>query len=205
MSLSSQILQLLDTRLPLDGLAWDTAMGDARLPEAAVLVALSDEQRPNVLLGRRGTHLTHHPGEIAFPGGKREPEDNTPWMTAKREAHEEVGITAAQVHPLGELQPLITRTGFEVHPCVARIPVGLDLVVDPSEFDSVFTQPLERFADRQLFRLETFEVDGRERRVPHYQMEGDNIWGVTAAVLAMLANLAYDAGLELERDWKIKP
>jgi 8-oxo-dGTP pyrophosphatase MutT (NUDIX family) len=205
MSLSSRILQLLDTRLPLDGLDWDTAMGDARLPEAAVLVALSDEQRPSVLLGRRGTHLRHHPGEIAFPGGKREPEDTTPWMTAKREAHEEVGIAAEQVHPLGELQPLLTRTGFEVHPCVARIPVGLDLVVDPREFDSVFTQPLERFADRQLFRLETLEVEGRERRVPHYQMEGDNIWGVTAAVLAMLANLAYDAGLELERDWKVEP
>ena len=47
--------------------------------------------------------------------------------------------------------------------------------------------------------------EGRERRVPHYQMEDDNIWGVTAAVLAMLANLAYDAGLDLERDWKIKP
>ena len=41
--------------------------------------------------------------------------------------------------------------------------------------------------------------------MPHYQMEDDNIWGVTAAVLAMLANLAYDAGLDLERDWKIKP
>ena len=83
--------------------------------------------------------------------------------------------------------------------------LGLDLVVDPSEFDSVFTQPLERFGDRQLFRLETFVAEGRERRVPHYQMEDDNIWGVTAAVLAMLANLAYDAGLDLERNWKIKP
>ena len=125
MTLSSQVLQLLDTRLPLDGLAWDTAMGDASLPEAAVLVALTDEARPSVLLGRRGEHLKHHPGEIAFPGGKREPEDTTPWVTAKREALEEVGIPAEQVHPLGELQPLITRTGFEVHPCVARIPLAL--------------------------------------------------------------------------------
>lgn len=205
MSLSSKVLQLLDARLPLDGLVWDTAMGDARLPEAAVLVALTDEEQPCVLLGRRGKHLKHHPGEIAFPGGKREPEDTTPWVTAKREALEEVGIHAELVHPLGELQPLVTRTGFEVHPCVARVPVALDLVVDPSEFDSAFTQPLARFADRQRFRLETFVVEGRERRVPHYQMEDDNIWGVTAAVLAMLANLAYDAGLDLERDWKIKP
>jgi len=45
----------------------------------------------------------------------------------------------------------------------------------------------------------------RSRMVPHYQVEEDNIWGVTAAVLAQLANVAYDAGLDLQRDWKLTP
>jgi 8-oxo-dGTP pyrophosphatase MutT (NUDIX family) len=205
MSLTSPVLQQLDARLPLDGLLWDTAHGQASLPEAAVLVALTDEDQPQVLLGRRAMHLKHHPGEIAFPGGKREPEDTTPWVTAKREAYEEVGLPAELVHPLGELQPLVTRTSFEVHPCVARVPEQLSLVIDPGEFESVFTQPLARFADKALFRLETYDIDGRARRVPHYQMDSDDIWGVTAAILAMLANLAYDAGLELQRDWNNKP
>ena len=201
MALTSPILQVLEHGLVLDGLAWD----DSELPQAAVLVALSDEPEPRVLLGRRAGHLKHHPGEIAFPGGKREEADRTPWVTARREALEEVGLDESLVHALGELQPLVTRTGFEVHPCVARVPAQLSLTVDREEFDSVFTQPLQRFCDRDLFCLRTIEVEGRSRKVPHYQMEGDDIWGVTAAVLAMLANIAYDAGLDLQRDWNNKP
>lgn len=201
MSLFSPVLQNLEQHLALDGLAWD----DSPLPQAAVLVALSDEDRPRVILGRRALHLSHHPGEIAFPGGKREPEDRSPWVTARREALEEVGLGEDLVHALGELQPMLTRTGFEVHPCIARVPPELALTVDRQEFDSVFTQPLDRFADSTLFRLETIDVEGRPRKVPHYQMEGDDIWGVTAAVLALLANIAYDAGLDLQRNWNLKP
>ncbi len=201
MALTSPVLQTLEHNLPLDGVAWD----DSALPQAAVLVALSDEPSPRVLLGRRALHLVHHPGEIAFPGGKREPEDRTPWVTARREALEEVGLDSALIHALGELTPMVTRTGFEVHPCVARVPAQLDLTMDRQEFDSIFTQPLHRFADRKLFRLETMDVEGRTRKVPHYQMEGDNIWGVTAAVLALLANIAYDAGLDLQRNWSSMP
>jgi len=201
MSLVSPVLQSLDQNLALDGLVWD----DSSLPQAAVLVALSDENEPRVILGRRALHLTHHPGEIAFPGGKREPEDRTPWVTARREAMEEVGLGEDLVHALGELQPMVTRTGFEVHPCIARVPAQLELTIDRQEFDSVFTQPLYRFADHKLFRIETIDVDGRPRRVPHYQMEGDNIWGVTAAVLALVVNIAYDAGLDLQRNWNTVP
>jgi 8-oxo-dGTP pyrophosphatase MutT (NUDIX family) len=182
-------------------LVWD----DSKLPQAAVLVMLSDEAEPRVLLGRRAKHLKNHPGEVAFPGGKREPEDRTPWVTARREAWEEVGLEEDLVHALGELFPLVTRTGFEVHPCIARVPARLELKIDYGEFDSLFTLPLKRFADRQVFRLERMEVEGVERMVPHYQFNDDNIWGVTAAVLAMLANIAYDAGLELQRNWNIKP
>ena len=155
--------------------------------------------------GRRALHLPLHPGEIAFPGGKREPGDATPWVTALREALEEVGLAQALVHPLGELSPLVTRSGFEVHPCVARVPAALDLRVDSGEFDSVFLSPLAVYADRKVFRLESMSDGVRTRMVPHYQVGNDNIWGVTAAVLAQLANVAYDAGLDLKRDWKLTP
>lgn len=205
MELRWPALQRLDTQLPLDGLSWQAPHNAALNREAGVLVALSDEAQPRVLLGRRAMHLRHHPGEIAFPGGKRELEDLSPWTTAKREAMEEVGLPDKLIRPLGELSPLITRTGFEVHPCVACVPVELEFVVEREEFDSVFTRPLELFADRKLFRLELMQVNGRPAMVPHYQVEDDNIWGVTAAVLALLANVAYDAGLDLQRDWDKRP
>jgi 8-oxo-dGTP pyrophosphatase MutT (NUDIX family) len=205
MALLAEIFQRIESRLPLDGLAWDGRLGEGERPQAAVLVALTDEAEPQVLLGRRAMHLPHHPGEVAFPGGKREAEDATPWVTAKREAMEEVGLPPEVVHPLGELAPLVTRTGFDVHPCIARVPAVLELVVDSGEFDNVFMLPLTIFADTEVFRLETMSVDGHSRQVPHYQVGEDNIWGVTAAVLAMLANVAYDAGLDLQRDWEVRP
>lgn len=199
--LQSDILAAVARVLPLDGLAWD----ESPARQAAVLVALTAEPEPKVLLGRRASHLALHPGEIAFPGGKREPEDASPWVTAKREAMEEVGIREGQVHPLGELQPLFTRYGFEVHPCIAQIPVGIELVMDEGEFDSLFMTSLSTFADGEIFRLEQMSDGENTRMVPHYQVGDDNIWGVTAAVLAQLANVAYDAGLDLQRDWKEKP
>ena len=73
------------------------------------------------------------------------------------------------------------------------------------EFDSVFYEKLSTFADPNLFRLESISDGERTRRVPHYQVGNDNVWGVTAAILAMLANVAYDAGFDLERDWKVTP
>ncbi|MCB1702105.1 MAG: CoA pyrophosphatase [Halioglobus sp.] len=195
MNSSEAIFRRLETELPLAGQSWNGLAGQ-RL-EAAVLVALTCESVPQVILGRRAMHLPLHPGEVAFPGGKREPEDTTPWLTALREAQEEVGIGPRLVYALGELSPLVTRSGFEVHPCVARVPAGLALAADPAEFDSVFLSPLEVFADRELFRLEAMSDGRKMRMVPHYQLGQDNIWGVTAAVLAQLANLVFDAGLDL--------
>lgn len=202
------VLSTLRQRLPLARRTWRELDGErpaADARQAAVLVALTNVHEPEVLLGRRATHLPLHPGEIAFAGGKREPADDSPWVTALREAREEVAMPGHVVAPIGELAPLFTRTGFEVFPCVAVIPPGLDYSVDPAEFDSVFQSPLSMFADRSIFRLETMSDGTRERRVPHYQVGRDNVWGVTAAILAQLANVAYDAGLDLERNWAAKP
>ncbi|WP_240732894.1 NUDIX hydrolase [Halioglobus maricola] len=196
-------LARLEAHLPLDGLSWDPQPG--RYPEAAVLVPLTDEKEPRVLLGRRGRHLKTHPGEVAFPGGKRENEDASPWVTAKREAYEEVGIVDSQVHPMGELAPMLTRTNFEVHPCIARIPTELDLVVDTREFDSVFYQPLKVFADTSRLQTLELQVDDKTYYTPRFIIDGDEIWGVTAAILAVVASTAYQVPLEMRRGWSTEP
>ena len=205
MSASLSVLERIAALLPLAEEAWDGPGDEAEWPQAAVLVALTDETEPRVLLGRRAMHLKLHPGEIAFAGGKREVHDRSPWQTALRETMEEVGLPAQVIVPMGELDPLVTRTGFQVFPCVARVPGEPDLIVDAAEFDSVFFPSLAVFADPDLFRLETISDGVVTRRVPHYQIGADNVWGVTAAILAQLANVAYDAGFDLERDWKIEP
>ncbi|MCB1675107.1 MAG: CoA pyrophosphatase [Halioglobus sp.] len=196
----SPVLRRLERKLPLVERAWEGRVGEGGKREAGVLVALTGEARPRVILGRRARHLRLHPGEVAFPGGKREAPDSGPWVTARREAMEEVGLVAAQIFPLGELQPLVTRSRFAVYPCVARVPARVALVVDATEFDSVFLPPLEAFADAARFRLETMSDGERVRKVPHYRLGDDNVWGVTATILAQLANVAYDAGLDLQRE-----
>lgn len=198
-------LQLLAERLPLERRPWQEGFGESPDPQAAVLVALTDEVAPKVLLGRRAAHLALHPGEVAFAGGKREAEDNSPWHTALREAQEEVGLTPESCRPLGELSPLLTRTGFQVYPCIGAVPKGLDIVLDPGEFDSVFMPQLAVFARPELFELQTLTAGKHTRTVPSYRIEGDHIWGVTAAILAQLVNVAYDAGFDLQRDWNVKP
>lgn len=201
MTLDAGVLQRLESKLPLYQDPWVRPLDNEQWPQAAVLVALTEEAEPGVLLGRRAMHLPLHPGEIAFAGGKREAEDYSPWETANREAMEEVGLPANCIQPLGELEPLVTRTGFEVFPCVASVPAAPQLVVDAAEFDSVFFTPLSVFANPGLFRLETMSDGKRARKVPHYQIGQDNVWGVTATILVLLANVAYDAGFDLQRDW----
>jgi len=192
------ILQRLDNGLPLEKSPWRDHFGQSEWPEAAVLVALTDEAEPRVLLGRRALHLPLHPGEVAFAGGKREAGDPSPWKTALREAEEEVGLPPTIVSAIGEMQPLITRTGFAVYPCVGSIPAAIDLRVDPSEFDSVLTPPLALFADRGNYSLKAMSVGPHTRLVPHYRIGGDVVWGVTATILAVLVNVAYDAGLDTQ-------
>jgi 8-oxo-dGTP pyrophosphatase MutT (NUDIX family) len=180
-----------------DGLVCDAAPWVGGGLQAAVLVALTDEEEPQVILARRAKHLRLHPGEIAFPGGKREAEDVSPWDTAKREAWEEIGLEPALVSSLGELSPLVTRSNFEVFPCIAKIPAVFDMVVDPGELESVFMAPLRVFADEKNYHLEQMSTDGDSRMVPHYQINQDNVWGVTAAVLVQLVNLVLNANLDL--------
>ena len=184
------VFDRLCSSLPRDGLDWS---GGGL--QAAVLVALTEESEPRVILGRRARHLRLHPGEIAFPGGKREPQDASPWVTALREAQEEVGLDPSLVQPLGELVPRVTRTGFQVYPCVAKVPEMFDMIVDPSELESVFLTPLAVFAQPETYRLEKMSDERGSLLVSHYQINDDNIWGVTAAVLVHLANLVLGAGL----------
>jgi len=188
-----EIFERLRQQLPLAQLPWQ---GDGL--QAGVLVAITDEQEPRVILGRRAAHLRLHPGEIAFAGGKRETEDATPWATALREAREELGLQPALVRPLGELEPLYTRSEFQVHPCVAVVPAVFDMVVDRDEFDSVFLTPLTTFAIRSQYRLEKMQGESGTRWVPHYHINDDDIWGVTAKILVQIVNVALQVKLELE-------
>ncbi len=173
------------------------------LPQSSVLVALyEDLPETTVLLTRRAPHLRLHAGEVAFPGGKCDPEDVDHWDTALREAEEEVALARDTVEPLGYLSPLVTRTDIQVTPCVARVHTRTRLAANTDELDVVFEAPLAFFADSAELSFRHLRYGNRERQVPQYQWQDYPIWGITAAILVTLVNLACNANLDMEDYWR---
>jgi len=97
---------------------------------------------------------------------------------------------------------VVTRTGIEVTPCVARLQSPVQFEPNPAELDAVFSVPLDFLAQSSQLQFDTFEYGGRQRRVPRYEWQQYSIWGITAAILVKLVNLGCNAGLEMEDYWQ---
>lgn len=163
----------------------------ARTPaHASVLVPLV--QRPQgltVLLTQRTEHLSDHPGQISFPGGRAEPGDRDPADTALREAEEEVGLARRHVEVIGQLPLYKTVTAFLVTPVVALVQPPFELRVDPREVAEAFEVPLAFLMRPAHHQRHTVEFDGERREffsMPWQPPGRDRpyfIWGATAAML----------------------
>jgi 8-oxo-dGTP pyrophosphatase MutT (NUDIX family) len=158
--------------------------------QAAVLVLFTDDlYRPEIIFTLRARHLSNHPGEVAFPGGMWEPQDDTLLMTALRETHEEIGLCPSAVQVLGSCKPRSTRAGICVTPFVGVIPAGAELVPNLAELDTVFRVPLAEFHSGMIqTRTDIFSHGGQSFRVPAYEHQGYEIWGFTAALTTEIIN-----------------
>jgi 8-oxo-dGTP pyrophosphatase MutT (NUDIX family) len=157
------------------------------LTPAAVLVGLV--KRPEglaVLLTQRTDHLHHHPGQISFPGGHKDPGDDSPEETALREAEEEVGLGRRHVEPIGRLCEYVTRTGFSVTPVVAFIEPPFDIIPDPFEVEEVFEVPLAFLLDPANHQRHSREFEGHMREFHAMSFRDYYIWGATAGMLINL-------------------
>ena len=159
------------------------------LRPASVLVAIQDgPQGPQVILTKRASHLRHHPGQIAFPGGRQDPNDANAVDTALREAREEIGLPDSAVEILGRLPPHETVTGFQVTPIVAQITRAFTPRPEPGEVAEIFRAPLSHLTDPARFRIERRIWRGTWRNYyivpwgPYY------VWGATARILRGLAD-----------------
>ncbi|MDW7748073.1 CoA pyrophosphatase [Halomonas sp.] len=157
-----------------------------RLPEAAVLLPIVDRPEPTLLFTRRADHLNTHSGQVAFPGGKREPQDSDLLATALRESREEIALPPERVELLGRLSDVVSLHGLRVTPWVGLIPPDLPLVPDPSELDAIFEVPLSHFLKDQRTHTDVIRVDGRDYYVPSYRTDGHVIWGLSAMMLVEL-------------------
>ena len=189
----------------LDPAAWRSALpafrwsGDwplqALQTPAAVLVGLiAREYGWQLLLTRRTDHLHNHPGQISFPGGRREEEDADLIATALRETEEEVGIPAELVDVLGCLPRFATPSGFCITPVLALLPAQICCRLDPFEVAEVFELPLAQVCDASNYQQHRIQWAGKLRHIPALPFQGRFIWGATAGILAMLAEFLRQQG-----------
>lgn len=158
--------------------------------EAGVLIPLFPyDGQPVLILTVRHGHLKQHAGQVSFPGGRREPDEDLV-DTALREAHEEVDIRPETIEVLGSLTPLyIPPSNFCVYPFIGTAPDFPVLRLQDAEVSAILRVPLAYLLDPNTRTREAWTLRGKEMEVPFFALEGHKVWGATAMLLAEFAAL----------------
>ena len=143
---------------------------------AAVRVAIVDRPEPTLLLTKRNEALRKHPGQIAFAGGRADPEDGGPIDTALREAEEEIGLPRAAVQVIGCDAPYRTVTGFSIVPVIGIVPPGLPLAAREFEVEDIFEVPLAFVLDTANQVLQSAEFRGATRHFYEILWQDRRVW-----------------------------
>lgn len=168
----------------------DVELPDNRkLRDAAVLVPVTTfNGQAEVILTKRASSLKHHPGQIAFPGGKQDKTDTNLAQTALREAWEEIALPPENVSILGELSRHETITRFNVTPILAHVEQPFDAVAEVGEVDEIFSVPLDHLLRPDRFVVQYRYWQGVKRKYYAVPYGPYYIWGATARMLRALAD-----------------
>lgn len=162
---------------------------DRILRPAAVLVAIEEsETGASVILTRRSPSLKHHPGQISFPGGKRDKADRSIEQTALREAYEEIGLAPENVQILGCMPTHETVTSFTVTPILALVRDKFKPAVDQNEVAEVFSAPLSHICNIAQYSVQNRYLKSSRRYYYTVPFGPYYIWGATARILRSLAD-----------------
>lgn len=175
---------------------------------AAVLVPLfqtntveGGEDIWNILLTRRTNSVAEHQGQVAFPGGRADPADTTPEMTALREAHEEIGLNPLQVRILGRMESLRTISNYLVTPIVGVIPWPFQFQLEETEVSRIFSIPLDWLANPNHHEVRSRKIPDPFAQILHrdtlpvvyFQLYQDELlWGVSAEITLRFINILFN-------------
>ncbi len=160
---------------------------------AAVLVPIIFGAEPGILLTKRTSSLSTHPGQVAFPGGRIDPGEDA-ITAALREAREEVGLPADLIEVTGQLPDHLTATGFRITPVVGLLAPGFVPIPSAAEVEEVFELPMSVLLDPTAPEKRRARWKGRDREFWVWPHTRHYIWGATAAILVQLAQRLRAAG-----------
>ena len=167
------------------------------LPKAAVLLAITAEEEPELIYTLRSNKVSSHKGDVAFPGGREEEGDLSLADTALREAEEEIGLDRNLVEILGSLDTTVSRYGISVTPYVGIIPPNPNLNESSSEIESYFRVPISYLANDIRHRNDKVTEGGETFFMPAYKYNEYIIWGLTAMITVNFLRLGLDKEIDL--------
>lgn len=173
------------------------------IADASILVAITNEPRPKLLLTRRAAHMTSHAGEVSCAGGRYENGDGNNVVTALREACEETALPPDKVKILGQLPIQTSKSGLSVRPIVALIEPDLVLVPELGEIARIFWADFETLITQPTvdYTIEYRLKEGKHEQAttivtPSWQVDGETVWGLTGRVIANLLETGFDRKLD---------
>ena len=168
------------------------------LRKAAVLIALTDSDEPELIYTLRSNKVGSHGGEVSFPGGMYEDVDKNLEHTALRESEEETGMDSSKVNILGSLDTVVSRYNISVTPYVGIVPENVSLNNKSEEIESCFKVPLSFLLRDERHRNDEIKRDGDIFFMPAYQYDSYIIWGLTAMMTVDFLNIALEAKIDLK-------
>ena len=159
------------------------APGRKLRPAAVLAPIIAGADGYDLILTKRSSALKHHPGQIAFPGGKQDETDADLIATALREAEEEIGLPRDSVEILGTFAAHETVTSFMVTPVVALVHAEFQARPEAGEVAEVFRVPLEHVLNPANFIVESRRWRGQRRSYYTVPFGPYYIWGATARIL----------------------
>ena len=168
------------------------------LRQAAVLIAVTDSEDPELIYTLRSNKVGSHGGEVSFPGGMFEKEDKDLQNTALRESQEETGLDQSKVNILGPIDTVVSRFNISVTPYVGIVPNNIELNNNSDEIEACFRVPLSFLLKDKRHRNDEINRNGDIFFMPAYSFDSYIIWGLTAMITVDFLNIALEANIDLK-------
>ncbi len=158
-------------------------------PASVVIPLYQYKNETNIVFTKRSYKVRHHKGQISFPGGKFDKEDENLEITAFRETYEELGIKKEDLKLIGKMEEMVTITNFIVTPYVGIFEYPYDFKISEDEIDLIIHAPLKHFLDDSVLRIEEKVILGEKLKVYFFSYKEHTIWGVTGKILYDFLNI----------------